>query len=94
MRIWVSALGFVIATASACTTSGSLDLQLSLPDNADLAPTGMTSVTVIASSPDFGTVTRPSVLTGRTFSADTLPIAKNVQIDVLFHDDSNRLGVH
>ncbi|MEP6862417.1 MAG: hypothetical protein ABJE66_17460 [Deltaproteobacteria bacterium] len=91
MRIWVPALGFVIATASACTTSGSLDLQLSLPDNPDLAPTGMTSVTVVASSPDFGTVSRPSLLTGRTFSADTLPIAKNVQIDVLFHDDSNRL---
>jgi hypothetical protein len=91
MRIWVAALGFVIATASACTTSGSLDLQLSLPDNADLAPTGMTTVTVVASSPDFGTHSTTSILTGRTFTADTLPIANNVQIDVLFHDDSNRL---
>lgn len=93
MRIWVSALAFVIATVAACTQSGSLDLQLSLPANADLAPTGMTSVTVVASSPDFGTGTESStsLLTGRTFSSNPLPIAKNVQIDVLFHDVSNRL---
>ncbi|MEO6776726.1 MAG: hypothetical protein ABI467_27540 [Kofleriaceae bacterium] len=91
MRIWVAALGCVIATAPACTTSGSLDLQLSLPDNADLAPTGMTTVTVVASSPDIGTNSSTSILTGRTFSSGPLPIANNVQVDVLFHDVSNRL---
>src|SRR3569623_1297353 len=91
MRIWVPALAFVIATAAACTQSGSLDLQLSLPDNADLAPTGMTSISVVASSPDFGTESRTSILSGRTFTSNPLPIAKNVQIDVLFHDVSNRL---
>lgn len=93
MRIWVPALAFVIATAAACTQSGSLDLQLSLPDNADLAPTGMTSITVVASSPDFGagTESATTILSGRTFTSNPLPIAKNVQIDVLFHDVSNRL---
>jgi len=91
MGIRVTALCFVVATASACTQSGSLDLQLSLPDNADLAPTGMTSVTVVASSPEIGTLSSTSILTGRTFSSNNLPIANNVQIDVLFHDVSNRL---
>jgi hypothetical protein len=91
MRIWVPALGFVIATAAACTTSGSLDLQLTLPDDTDLTPTGMTTVSVVASSPDFGTQTNTAILSGRTFSAAELPVGKNIQIDVLFHDVSNRL---
>ncbi|HEY6035610.1 MAG TPA: hypothetical protein VIV58_15155 [Kofleriaceae bacterium] len=51
----------------------------------------MATISVVASSPDFGTESNTSILSGRTFSSTPLPIAKNVQIDVLFHDVSNRL---
>jgi hypothetical protein len=86
MKIWLATL-----CVAGCTQSGSLTLDLTLPTSADLRPTGMTSINVVASSADIGTLTRTSILNGQSFSADTLPIADGVQIDVLFHDDSNRL---
>lgn len=91
MRIWVATLSL----AAACTNSGALDLRLSLPTDPDLRPTGMTSVSVVASSAEIGTQTNTSILDptpgGQSFSAGDLPVGKNIQIDVLFHDDSNRL---
>ena len=87
MKIWVATL----SVAAACTSSGSLDLDLTLPTVADLRPTGMTSITVVASSPEIGTQPNTSILDGQSFSAGELPIGKNIQIDVLFHDVSNRL---
>lgn len=89
MRIWVATLS--LAAAAACTSSGALDLQLSLPTDPNLRPTGMTSVSVVASSTDIGTQTNTSILEGQSFTAGDLPIGKAIQIDVLFHDDSNRL---
>ena len=52
----------------------------------------MTTVTVVASSADdrHRSPTRASS-TATTFSAGDLPVANDVQIDVLLHDDSNRL---
>ncbi|CAN5575146.1 hypothetical protein BH11MYX1_BH11MYX1_22750 [soil metagenome] len=89
MRIWVA----TFSLAAACTNSGALDLQLSLPTDPDLRPTGMTSVSVVASSAEIDTLTNTSILDpgSRSFSARDLPVGKGIQIDVLFHDDSNRL---
>jgi hypothetical protein len=89
MKIWLASL--CVAASSGCTQTGSLDLQLSLPTDPDLRPTGMTSISVVASSPDIGTQTNTSILDGQSFSAGDLPIATGVQVDVLFHDDLNRL---
>ena len=74
-----------------CTSSGSLELELSLPSDPDLRPTGMTSISVVATSPDIGSLTNISALNGQSFSAGDLPVGNNIQIDVLFHDVSNRL---
>ena len=57
----------------------------------DLRPTGMTTVSVVATSPDLGSIANTSVLNGASFSAGELPVGNGVQIDVLFHDVSNRL---
>ncbi|HEX7701631.1 MAG TPA: hypothetical protein VF403_12930, partial [Kofleriaceae bacterium] len=86
MKIWLATL-----CVAGCTQSGSLTLDLTLPTNADLRPTGMTSISVVASSPDIGTISHTSILEGQSFAAGDLPIADGVQVDVLFHDDSNRL---
>lgn len=51
----------------------------------------MTSVSVVASSAELGTQTNTSLLQGNSFTAGDLPVADGVQVDVLFHDDSNRL---
>jgi hypothetical protein len=74
-----------------CLGTGSLDLDLRLPTEADLKPTGMTTITVLASSPEMGTVANRTVLTGTTFKAGELPVGDGVQINVLLHDVSNRL---
>jgi hypothetical protein len=76
---------------SGCLGTGSLDLALSLPTEPDLKPTGMTTITVLASSPDIDTVANRTVLTGTSFKAGELPVGNNVQINVLLHDVSNRL---
>ena len=51
----------------------------------------MTTVSVVATSPDIGSMSNTSVLNGQSFSAGELPVGNGVQIDVLFHDVSNRL---
>src|SRR5258706_7644957 len=78
-------------SALSCTSSGSLELDLTLPTVDNLRPTGMTSVSVVATSPDIGTISNTSILTGQSFSAGDLPVGTGIQIDVLFHDVSNRL---
>src|SRR3954464_3273607 len=88
MKIWVVALSVV---AGCVGDAGALDLSLTLPTVNDLRPIGMTLISVVASSPDIGTKTNTSILEGQTFSAGDLPVGKNIQIDVLFHDVSNRL---
>ena len=74
-----------------CTQQGSLDLQLSLPTAPELRPTGMTTVEVLATSPDLEPIANRSVLDGNSFSAGQLPVADKVQLSVLLHDVSNRL---
>jgi hypothetical protein len=74
-----------------CTSAGLLDLALSLPNADELRPTGMTTITVLASSAEMAPIANTSVIDGDTFSAGDFPIGKNVEIDVLLHDDSNRL---
>src|SRR5450432_2774613 len=74
-----------------CTSTGSLDLDLQLPTVPDLRPTGMTTVSVVATSPEIGSIANTSILNGQSFSAGELPVGTGIQIDVLFHDVSNRL---
>src|SRR5262245_50413543 len=74
-----------------CFGTGSVDLQLSLPTEPDLKPTGMTTITVLATSPDMDPIANRTVLTGNTFNAGELPVGDKVQINVLLHDVSNRL---
>ena len=74
-----------------CLGTGSLDLELTLPVEPDLRPTGMTTITVLATSPDMDPIANRSALTGQTFSAGELPVGEDVQINVLLHDVSNRL---
>lgn len=77
--------------AIGCTGSGSLELSLSLPDTADLRPSGMTTITVLATSPEMDPVANTSVITGGHTVAGDLPVGDNVQIDVLLRDVSSRL---
>jgi hypothetical protein len=83
----------VVATwlLTGCFGTGSLDLELTLPTEPDLKPTGMTTITVLASSPEMDTVANRTVLTGSSFKAGELPVGEDVQINVLLHDVSNRL---
>lgn len=74
-----------------CLNTGSLDLELTLPAEPDLKPTGMTTITVLATAPDLDPIANRSVIAGTTFSAGKLPVAGDVQINVLLHDVSNRL---
>jgi hypothetical protein len=80
-----------VCAAVGCTNTGALELDLSLPTVADLRPTGMTTVSVVATSPELGSIANTSVLDGQSFSAGDLPVGTGIQIDVLFHDVSNRL---
>jgi hypothetical protein len=76
---------------SGCFGTGSLDLELTLPTEPDLKPTGMTTVTVLATSPDIDPIANRTVLDGSSFSAGELPVGNNMQINVLLNDVSNRL---
>lgn len=62
-----------------------------MPTDPDLKPTGMTTITVLASSPDMDPIANRTALTGASFKAGDLPVGDNVQINVLLHDVSNRL---
>jgi hypothetical protein len=74
-----------------CLDTGSLDLALTMPTEPELKPTGMTTITVLATSPEIPPIANRTVLTGNSFKAGELPVADNVQINVLLHDVSNRL---
>src|SRR3954471_12931352 len=74
-----------------CPQTGSLDLELSLPTVTELRPSGMTTVEVLATSPDMAPISNRSVIDGNHFSAGDLPVGDNVQINVLLHDVTNRL---
>lgn len=76
---------------SGCFGTGSLDLELTLPTEPDLKPTGMSTITVLATSPEMDPIANRTVLTGSTFSAGELPVGEDIQINVLLHDVSNRL---
>jgi len=96
MGLIASELGMRSAVVSAwllagCFGTGSLDLELTMPTEMDLKPTGMSTITVLASSPEIGTVANRTVLTGSSFKAGELPVSEDVQINVLLHDVSNRL---
>jgi hypothetical protein len=51
----------------------------------------MTTVTVLATSPDLPQTANTSLLTGNSFRAGELPVDSNVQINVLLRDVSSRL---
>src|SRR5215831_16706597 len=81
----------VVAWLAGCTSSGSLDLELQLPNNPDLRPQDMTTITVLAQSPAMDPIANTAQIDGSHFSAGDLPVGKNIAIDVLLHDVSNRL---
>lgn len=79
-------------TVAACGGQGTFDLQLVLPQDPTLRPTGMTTVTVTLTQGDQPPVATTSVLDGTgSFSAGDLAVADDVRIDVQLRDVSNRL---
>lgn len=85
---------FAMACLAGCSGSatGSLDLTLTLPSEADLKPTGMTTVTVTATPPGESPIATTSVLSSmQTFSAGDLPVGPDVQLGVVLRDVSNRI---
>ena len=80
-----------VAVLGACTAQGSFDLVLTLPDNPELRPTGMTTVTVVLTSGDDQPIATTSVLDGNTFAGGDLEAARNVRIEVELRDVTNRL---
>ena len=95
-RPLIACLGMRSALVSAwlcagCLGTGSLELELTLPTDPDLKPTGMTTITVLATSPEIDPVANRATLNGSRFSAGDLPVANKVQINVLLNDVSNRL---
>ena len=75
-----------------CLGKGALDLELSLPTEPDLRPSGMETITVLASSPEMDLLANRTVINDRSsFSAGSLPVGEDMQINVLLHDVSNRL---
>jgi hypothetical protein len=76
---------------ASCTTEGSFDLVLTLPNDPELRPTGMTTVTVVLTSGDEQPIATTSVLDGNTFSAGDLAVASDVRIEVQLRDVTNRL---
>ncbi|MGE0546417.1 MAG: hypothetical protein AB7O24_32165 [Kofleriaceae bacterium] len=80
-----------VACLAGCSGSGSLDLELSLPTQADLRPTGMTTVTVTATRPGESPIATTSVLSGDAFTAGDLPIGEDIHIGIVLRDVSNRI---
>jgi hypothetical protein len=75
-----------------CTSSGALELDLELPSTPDLKPSGMTTITVLATSPDIAPTANTSrIASDGSFSAGEFPVADDVSISVLLRNDSNRL---
>jgi hypothetical protein len=51
----------------------------------------MTTITVLAQSPEMDPIANRTPLTGTSFKAGEIPVGNDVQISVLLHDVSNRL---
>src|SRR5436309_1001372 len=84
--------GFIVAFLAGCTSTGSLDLELSLPTAADLRPAGAQTITVLAQSPDLAPVANTALIDKNGhFSAGDIPVGKDIQVDVLLRDFSSRL---
>jgi hypothetical protein len=79
-----------VCVVTGCTATGALDLQLSMPGSADLAPQGMTTITVLAQSPSMD-LANTAVITGSAFTAGDFPAGSGVDLEVLMYDDSTRL---
>jgi len=86
----VAAASSIIPLAG-CPGEGSFDLQLVLPADPTLRPTGMTTVTVVLTSGNEPPVATTSVLEGNQFSSGDLAVADDVRIEVQLRDVSNRL---
>src|SRR5580704_14055579 len=89
MRSAVAAC-LMIALAGGCTTTGALDLDLSLPTSSSLAPMGMTTITVLAQSPTID-LANTAVIADNAFAAGDFPVGSGIDIDVLLHDTANTL---
>jgi hypothetical protein len=74
-----------------CGGEGSFDLELVLPQDPALRPSGMTTVTVTLTTGDQPPVATTSVLDGNQFSAGDLAVANDVRVEVQLRDVSNRL---
>lgn len=88
---FLAAACLIACVIGGCTSGGSLDLSLELPSATDLRPTGMTTVTVLASSPAMAPVADTSAIGDGTFGAGDLPIGDNISIGVLLRNAANRL---
>jgi hypothetical protein len=85
--MFAMALGLV-----GCGGGGRLDLVLDLPDDGDLRPAGMTTVTVVAQPFSGDPVETTSVIAGdQTFQAGDLPAGEPVAIQVELRDATGRL---
>ncbi len=89
--MWVRPAFACALVLGACGGEGSFDLQLVLPQDPTLRPTGMTTVTVTLTSGDNTPVATTSVLDGNSFSAGDLAVADDVRIEIQLRDVSNRL---
>jgi hypothetical protein len=88
MRICALAACLVTACNSG---QGSLELDLSLPMDPALRPSGMTTVTVTATFPGESPIATTSVIDNGTFTAGDVPVGQDAQIGVVLRDVSNRI---
>ena len=82
---------FSACLMAGCTGSGSLELDLSLPTTPDLRPQNMTTVTVIATSPQMGSISSTALIANGHAQASDTPVGDGIQVDVLLRDVSSRL---
>lgn len=84
--------GFIVAFLAGCTSTGSLDLELSLPTAMELRPAGAQTITVLAQSAgNDPTETTAVIDKNGHFAAGDIPIGKDIQVDVVLRDFSSRV---
>ena len=71
--------------------AGSLELTLTLPTQAELRPSGMTTVTITATAPGESPFSTTSEIANNRFAAGDLPVGTDVQVSVVLRDVSNRI---
>lgn len=82
----------VACLVTACNAGqGSLQLDLSLPMDPALRPSGMTTVTVTATFPGESPIATTSVIADNQFTAGDIPVGSDAQIGVVLRDVSNRI---